>query len=301
MPAEPRKGITDPLDDEEDEADAGDPPENGGGNQLQTVVVQMSKILQRMTRDKKVTNLEDVLDRADGGMERGASSSSGRSKAAAYQRLKTLLRTSPSEVSRSIESCMQEDFNLAQSGPGLEVRACTARAWVEHRSLLQSYSGPIRQAWTLAGVVDALNSGDSELAKAMALLGIASLDQAAVDGGSWLLASEISLEPSPPFGAFSRPRVLDTFESRQTRLLDPRWISILMGRIKEREAYHTAKKNLGGGAGVGGGAANPGLPSGGGRPEGPSGAEATPDGKGPRKPPKGGGRGEKGDKGQKEK
>ena len=140
MPAEPRKGISDPLDDEEDEAD--DPPESGRGSQLQTAVVQMSKILQRMTRDRKATNLEDVLDRADGRLDVGASSSTGRSKAAAYQRLKTLLRTSPSKVSRSIEACMQEDFNLAQSGPGLEVRACTARAWVEHRSLLQSYNGP---------------------------------------------------------------------------------------------------------------------------------------------------------------
>ena len=140
-----------------------------------------------------------------------------------------------------------------------------------------------------------------ELAKAMALLGIASLDQAAVDGGSWLLASEIALEPSPPFGAFNRPRVLDTFESRQTRLLDPRWISILMGRIKEREAYHTAKKNLGGGNGGGAGSASAGLPPGGGRQDAQTGSEATQEGKGPRKPPKGGGHGEKGEKGQKEK
>ena len=139
-------------------------------------------------------------------------------------------------------------------------------------------NGPIRQAWTLAGMVDAINDGDAELAKAIGLLGLASLDQAAVDGGSWLLASEISLEASPPFGAFARPRTLDQFEARQTRLLDARWVSILMGRIRERDAYHAAKRSLGGGGGAGqpgGGAPNAGRDS-------PS-TEGRPDPKGDKK------------------
>ncbi|CAE7230302.1 unnamed protein product, partial [Symbiodinium sp. KB8] len=250
LPAEPR-APADPLEDEEDEGEAEDPHGKGGGD-LQSAVLKMSKILQLMHKDKKPVSLEDVLDRADGSGDPASSSSGGgRSKAAAYQKLRTLLQSAPAEVSRSIENCMAEDFTLCQSGPGLSQRPCTARAWVEHRSMLQSYNGPIRQAWTLGGVVDAINDGDPELAKAIALLGMAGLDQAAIDGGSWLLAGETSLEPSPPFGAFSRPRTLDQFEARQTRLLDPRWISILMGRIRERDLYHSAKKSLGGGGGGG--------------------------------------------------
>ncbi|CAE7842292.1 unnamed protein product, partial [Symbiodinium sp. KB8] len=287
LPVEPRGGGLDPLDDEEEEDGAEARPGKGGGSELETVVVQMSRILQHMHKDKKPGNLEDVLDRADGGSDpSGASSSGGRSKAAAYQKLKSLLRSSPAEISKAVERCMSEDFTLSQSGPGLGQRPCTCRAWVEHRSLLQSFHGPIRQAWTLAGMVDAINDGDAELAKAIGLLGLASLDQAAVDGGSWLLASEISLEASPPFGAFGRPRTLDQFEARQTRLLDARWVSILMGRIREGDAYHAAKRSLGGGGGAGqpgGGAPNGGRDS-------PS-TEGRPDPKGDKKGEKGGGRG----------
>ncbi|CAE7822324.1 unnamed protein product, partial [Symbiodinium necroappetens] len=243
LPVEPRGGGLDPLDDEEEEDGAEARPGKGGGSELETVVVQMSRILQHMHKDKKPGNLEDVLDRADGGSDpSGASSSGGRSKAAAYQKLKSLLRSSPAEISKAVERCMSEDFTLSQSGPGLGQRPCTCRAWVEHRSLLQSFHGPIRQAWTLAGMVDAINDGDAELAKAIGLLGLASLDQAAVDGGSWLLASEISLEASPPFGAFARPRTLDQFEARQTRLLDA-WVSILMAWGGSAKGTHTMQRS----------------------------------------------------------
>ncbi|CAE7248000.1 unnamed protein product [Symbiodinium sp. CCMP2592] len=115
------------------------------------------------------------------------------------------------------------------------------------RRHLQAYAGPIRQAWTLASIIDLLNSGNSEQAKAVALLAVAALDLAAIDNGSWLLASEFSMDIQPPFSSFQRPRQLDPLESRQSRVIDPRWISLYMSRIRERDAYHTAKRNLGGG------------------------------------------------------
>ena len=109
----------------------------------------------------------------------------------------------------------------------------------------------------------------------IAMLGLAALDQAAVDSGSWILANEIPLEPSPPFGAFARARTLESFESRQTKLLDARWMSVLMGRIRERDAFHTAKRNLGSSAGLpsggGGGGLNPN------RGDAPTGADAPGD------------------------
>ena len=72
------------------------------------------------------------------------------------------------------------------------------------RSHLQPFAGPIRNAWTLATIVDQLNNDQPEAAKATALLALASLDQAAIDQGNWLLASEFSMQPSPPFSAFSK-------------------------------------------------------------------------------------------------
>ena len=157
LPAEPRKTVLDPLDDEEEEAEVGAEVVAGGGDALQAAVLQMSQILQVMHKDRRSGTLEEVLERADGPSEATSSSQvGGRSKGAAYLKLRGLLRTAPQEVWQSIERCMQEDFMLAQTGPGLGARPCTARAWVEHRSMLQPYQGPIRHAWTLAGIADAL-------------------------------------------------------------------------------------------------------------------------------------------------
>ena len=175
---------------------------------------------------------------------------------------------------------MEEDFAGAQSGPYQGEWKMTVRGWLEHRSHLQSYAGPIRQGWTLATIVDLINAGSVEQAKATALLGIAALDQSSIDSGNWLLAAEFAMDTPPPFGSFQRPRVLDALEAKQTRVIDPRWISLYMSRIRERDAFHTAKKSLGGGN-----TTSAQVPSG----EG-GGGKGDPE-KPPRKPPKGGGRG----------
>ena len=138
------------------------------------------------------------------------------------------------------------------------------RASVTSSTHLQQFAGPIRNAWTLATIVDQLNSDQPEAAKATALLALASLDQAAIDQGNWLLASEFTMQPSPPFSAFQRPRTLDPLEARQTKIIDPRWVSVFMSRLKERDAFHTAKKNLSSqGSSVSPGAPQEGTPLGG--------------------------------------
>ncbi|CAE7424252.1 unnamed protein product [Symbiodinium sp. CCMP2592] len=276
----------DPLDESEDEAEL--LPVGGAGSlasgrdPVHLAVVQIGQVLKLMQKDRERKNdLEDILERAEGGSAdaAGGSSSSGRSKTAAYQKLRGILRSAPEQISASIEGLMMDDFVGAQTGPHQEERRLSVRGWVEHRSHLQSYAGPIRQAWTLASIIDLLNSGNPEQAKAVALLSVAALDQAAIDNGNWLLSSEFSMDMQPPFSSFQRPRQLDPLESRQTRVIDPRWISLFMARIREREAYHTAKRSLGGGGG-------------GGQP--PPSSEATPPEVPPKKPPKGGGRGGKG-------
>ena len=122
-------------------------------------------------------------------------------------------------------------------GPGLGPDLAPARAWVEHRSMLQPYQGPIRHAWTLAGIADALAEGETDRARSIAMLGLAALDQAAVDSGSWRRWS-----PVRPFGRLPEPGPWRTFESRQTKLLDPRWMSVLMGRIRERDRLSYGKR-----------------------------------------------------------
>ena len=103
----------------------------------------------------------------------------------------------------------------------------------------------------MGGIVDAINAGSPEQAKAMALLGIASLDQASIDGRNWLLAAEYSLESAPPYSSFQRPRALDPLEAKQTKLLDQRWVSVFMSRLKERDSFHSAKRSNAQGSGSG--------------------------------------------------
>ena len=284
--AAPRRAA-DPLDESDDEVArvAGEGDGLVSGSQLSQAMIQISQVLKAMHSEREKRNdLEELLDRADGASDAlGGAGSSGRSKTAAFHKLRGILRTSPELISASIEALIAEDFSLAQSGPSLEDRKCTVRGWVEHRSHLQQFAGPIRSAWTLASIVDQLNNDQPEAAKATALLALASLDQAAVDQGNWLLASEFSMQPSPPFSAFQRPRTLDPLESRQTKIIDPRWISVFMARLKERDAFHTAKKNLSGQ----GSSAPPGGPASGDAAR--VGGDLPP--KPPRKPPKGGGKG----------
>ena len=175
----------DPLDESEDDVAAAE----GGG-----ALVEGS---QPGAGAERKNDLEELLDRADtgGGEALGSGSSGSRSKSAAYLKLRGALRSSPELISGSIESLMEEDFTGAQSGPYQGERKMTVRGWLEHRSHLQSYAGPIRQGWTLATIVDLINAGSVEQAKATALLGIAALDQSAIDSGNWLLAAEFA--PSP--------------------------------------------------------------------------------------------------------
>ncbi|CAE7237196.1 unnamed protein product [Symbiodinium microadriaticum] len=214
--ATPRRAA-DPLDESDDEAAlaTGDGGVAVSGNQVTQAMIQISQVLKAMHSEREKRNdLEELLDRADGGGDAlGGSGSSGRSKTAAFHKLRGILRNSPELISASIEGLISEDFYLAQSGPGLEDRKCTVRATI----------------------VDQLNSDQPEAAKATALLALASLDQAAIDQGNWLLASEFTMQPSPPFSAFQRPRTLDPLEARQTKIIDPRWVSVFMSRLKERD------------------------------------------------------------------
>ena len=105
--------------------------------------------------------------------------------------------------------------------------------------------GPVRWSWQVAGALDCLRSGRSLEAQARLGLLLAAADQAAIDAGSWLLSAEMLLEPGPPLASFSKHRPPESWEDRKTKLLDPRVFSVLIHRIREREAFQEARKKLG--------------------------------------------------------
>ncbi|CAE7942312.1 unnamed protein product, partial [Symbiodinium necroappetens] len=128
----------------------------GSGDRVSLAVVQIGQVPKAMQREREKKNdLEDLLERAEG--------SSGDVQRRALE-------------DGGLPALMMEDFVGAQTGPHQDERRLTVRGWLEHRSHLQSYAGPIRQGWTLATIVDLINSGCTEQAKATALLAIAALD-----------------------------------------------------------------------------------------------------------------------------
>ena len=123
-------------------------------------------------------------------------------------------------------------------GPGLPAQqgrratpAVTSRGWL-HRSRIQNYQSVVRYAWIL-GFHDALREGQTDLARARAVLGIAFADQTSCDRGSFLLSQETTLEPPPLSAAFAAHHLPETWENQHSKLVDARWLELFLHKIKE--------------------------------------------------------------------
>ena len=244
------------LSETEDEEEAtGEPALEGlaGTQPIEKAVLQLTKLMTTMAKpSRKRGGLEGILEKVDAGGTGGegglATSSTGRSKAAAYLKLKEALRTHPSWIYQAIEGQMEEDFSAVRSQPGSSVVMTTSRAWVEHRSRIGHYPSTIRFAWLLAGVHDALKNQEVEQARARCCLALAAVDESAMDQGNWSLAQEFLLELPPPYGAFSNRRPVDPSEYQSTRLVDERFLEVMMWRLRDRDHFQESKKRLSSGA-----------------------------------------------------
>lgn len=98
--------------------------------------------------------------------------------------------------------------------------------------------------WALCGIWDALRDNNVSLARARVALSVAQLDQQAVDRGSWLVAGEISLEDPPPYSSFSTHRGVEPWESPHSRLLDERWLELILSKLKDIADFQEKKLKL---------------------------------------------------------
>ena len=244
--ATPAPAVVVDTDEEEEEAELGP----GLQNPVEQAVVQLSKLVTQMTKDKKKARdktLEGILDRAEGGSAgSGELPSGGRSKAAALRSLRALLTKNPRLIYQALEARMQEDWNTMSSVPGVAgSSSISARGWLEHRSKIQgAYPSAIRAAWCLAGVWDCLQQNKIEEARARAALGVAQWDQQAVDKGQWLVAAEVGLEDGPPVSSFMGHRPLESWEAPHTRLIDGRWLELILAKLKDIADYQEKKQRL---------------------------------------------------------
>lgn len=243
----PRPAETSDSSSEEGEDAEGE--DSGSADPLQKAVVQLSKIVKDIRQEKKgrkSRGLEALLDGAEGGGSLRDVGGSSRSKAAALRTLQQTLSSHPELIYEAIEKQLQADWERSGSAPGLGLSLVSARGWLEHRSRIQNYASSVRPAWMLAGIWDCLRHGKTAEARARAALAVAVMDQHSCDRGSWLLASEVTLENPPPFSAFGHHATPEPWELQHSQLLDPRWVELFLTKLKDLAEYQEKKAKLGG-------------------------------------------------------
>eukprot|EP00435_Cladocopium_sp_Y103_P062859 s246_g24.t1 len=213
-------------------------------NPMETAVLQLTKIVGKMAKSSG-RDLEALLDGADcGPADAAVGSSGGKSKAAAYKRLRSALTENPVAIYESIEKNMDTDFHQTRSAPGSSLQTMSSRAWVEHRSKVMNYPSSIRAIWQLAGIHDALKVGAFQEARARAAVALASWDQCSLDQGSWVMSQEVTLEPAPPYAAFTNKKLPETYEQAASRLIDERWLAVFQWKLKDQDSYLETKRRL---------------------------------------------------------
>eukprot|EP00439_Symbiodinium_sp_Y106_P068165 s2190_g11.t1 len=91
----------------------------------------------------------------------------------------------------------------------------------------------------------AASSRASPLERALDASGSGTADQMSVDRGSWVLAQELSLELPPPMAAFKRHDApWSSNDPVYSRLLDPRWAEIVLGRLRDEADFLDKRQRL---------------------------------------------------------
>ena len=237
---------------DEDEVELVPADEEAGVKEpVERAILQLTKLVSKMSEkeSKKRSGLEEILDRVDTGGSAdgsGGGTSSGRTKAAAYKKIRAALEKQPEWIYKSVEGLMEEDFQQIRSAPGASSRVVSSRAWIEHRSKLLHYPSTIRTAWIISGVHDCLKEGRVSEARARCALALGAIDQSSLDSGSWSLSQELLLEPAPPYHTFIGRRSPDLHEQATTKIIDDRILELAMWKLKEKDSYLESRRRLGG-------------------------------------------------------
>lgn len=250
-----KKSVWSPLEEseEEEEAEAADGAgaEAGSSSEVGKALTKLTQICSTLVDQKqKKGDLEHLLDGS--GLASSSESQnvpSSRRNAAALRALQRALKENPRLVYQSIEANLLSDFHAQPTAPGEPFGTATVRGWLTSRSRLQNFTSHVRWSWQVAGVWDSLIRGSHEEARARCAVLIAAADQAAIDSGNWIMANVSLLEAPPPYQAFSSHTSPTPQELQHSSLLDPRWVEVFLGHIKEQDSYQESKRKLGKGGG----------------------------------------------------
>ncbi|CAE7253194.1 unnamed protein product, partial [Symbiodinium sp. CCMP2456] len=251
-----------PLQESEDEAEEGVLPQEvaeGGvgalrppagehasqGSQAEAFAAAMFRMMEGYSRSQaaRTSPLERALEGAGSGSADPSGMPSTRRNASARRALREALISSPADVAVIVDRLMIEDLTCSAPGAGLEQQT-SARAWVEHKSRIGGYPTAMHMAWGAAGALDALKAGLIDQARARLFLMILQLDQMSCDKGSWVLASELSLELAPPAHVFRQRDQSSSASQVYSRILDPRWAEISLTHLREQMDFSERRLKL---------------------------------------------------------
>ena len=154
---------------------------------------------------------------------------------------------------RSVGQGSKTDLSISgATSSGVLVNTITAHNWLEHyrkgpklsfvyRPSLRPFG---RHGWLLA------HQNKPEEARARAGSSLAMLDQQGCDAGGWLIASELALEPAPPYSSFSSHVPPSSWETPHTKLIDSRFFDLVVSKLKDLADFQDKKHRLGGGGGA---------------------------------------------------
>jgi len=98
----------------------------------------------------------------------------------------------------------------------------------------------------VAGVLDAIRAERHQEARARCGLILAMGDQMSIDRGSWVVAGEIGLEDPPPMASFNSHTLPSEAEPPYTKLIDGRWMELILSKLSDVDSLNEKKKKLAG-------------------------------------------------------
>ena len=121
-------------------------------------------------------------------------------------------------------------------------RGPSMRAYMTQETPFGFYKTLTYLGFVLAQAFDWLMEGEGNLDKVKCLLSLAcaAVDQVALDGGSWVLASHLLNLPEPPW-AYTSQNTPQHSQSPFSKLVDPRWTAAIKGYIKDLEALRSQR------------------------------------------------------------
>lgn len=228
---------------EQDPLQDGSPAPTGADVAITQAVTKLTEIAAHLTAQKKQEkSLDALLDGAgSGGSGETAGVPGHRKYAAALRALQRTLQTKPEEIYQLMERNMSEDFQLQAQLPGSAPAAVSSRGWLELRSKAQSFATPVRFLRAVAGIHDCLRANRVAEARARCVLLMAQGGQLSIDRGSWVVASELALEPAPPMASFAQHTLPTESEPPYTRLIDGRWFDLFLQKLQDYDSLSEKK------------------------------------------------------------